>query len=146
MLQIHTGIIPRPFIDLSTPTRRVIRPEKEFPSSIQDQRSKILLPRRRHPPPKHRTLNLHIHLIKRVHNRLNPVLVHLRKELLDGLFCLRGGRVRGYGCAGSCSICNSGLRRGMQEEEFNIYSSQFISPKPPRRGEKERGRGIDFRL
>jgi hypothetical protein len=103
-------------------------------------RSKILLPGRRHPPPKNRTLNLHVHLIKRVHNRLDPVLVHLRKELLDGLFCLRGGRVRGYGCAGPCSVCDCGLGRSVQKEEFDIYSTHFISQSPREKGRRRRER------
>ena len=58
--------------------------------------SKILLPRRRNPGPKNRTLNLHIHLIERTHNRLNPILIDLSEELLDRLFCLWGGGVCSY--------------------------------------------------
>lgn len=78
-------------------------PKIQSPSSIPSQK---LLPSSSNPTPKHRALDLHIDLIKRTHNRLNPILIHLRKERLDRLFCRWGFGIRSYGCA-----CTARIRR-----------------------------------
>lgn len=83
--------------------------------------SQILLPRRGHPIPKDRALNLHIDLIKWTHNSLDPVLIDLCKELLYRFFSLRRGRVCCYRGAGARGARGGGLEGGMEEEEFDVW-------------------------
>ncbi len=45
--------------------------------------SEIFFTRSSNPSPEYRTLDFHINLIERTHNRLNPILIDLRKELFD---------------------------------------------------------------
>jgi hypothetical protein len=117
--------------------------EDVFQNSLQHpfNPSQIFLPRRRNPRPKHRTLNLHINLIKRIHNRLDPILINLRKELLDRLFRLRRCRVRSNGRAGSSRVRNRWLGGGVEEEEFDIYYS--ISSVQIR-GNEDEARGVEL--
>ena len=59
-----------------------------FPSS------KILLSRRRNPLSKNGTGDLHVDRVERVHQTLDPNLVHLGKEQSNGFLRLRRGRIR----------------------------------------------------
>jgi hypothetical protein len=83
--------------------------------------SQVLLPSSRNSGPKNRTADLHVDLIERTHNRLYPVLVNLRKELLDCFFGLRAGRVRSYRCASAGRGRCSRLGGRMKEHEFDIF-------------------------
>lgn len=72
---------------------------------------KIFPPRRSHPRPKDRALDLHIGLVKRAHDGLDVVLVDLGEEVLDGLLGLRAGRVCGDGgrvSRGGCRLEGGG--------------------------------------
>lgn len=82
--------------------------------------SQILLPRRHNPRPEDRTAHLHIDLVERVHDRLDPVLVDLREELLDRLLGLRRCWVRSDGRARARGRRGCGLRGRVEEEEFDI--------------------------
>lgn len=88
---------------LSAQARRC--PDQIF-VSLHSDLSQELLPSSSNPTPKHRTLDLHINLIERVHNRLNPNLVDIHKEQLDSLFRLRRFRIRSYGCACAGCVCS----------------------------------------
>lgn len=92
-------------------------PRYVFPIRLSSQ---ILLPSSSNPTPKHRTLNLIINVVKGIHNRLNPILIHLRKELFDRLFCLWACGIRSYRCAGAACGGRGRLRGGVEEEEFDI--------------------------
>jgi len=52
--------------------------------------SQILLPAAATLGPEDRAAHLHVDLVEGAHDSLDPVLVHLREELLDGLLGLRG--------------------------------------------------------
>lgn len=56
--------------------------------------SKILPPRRRNPRLEHQTRNRHINRIKRIHNRLHPILIHIREKLPYRLLRRRARRVK----------------------------------------------------
>lgn len=58
--------------------------------------SQVLPPRSRNPLPKHRTPQLPLHTRKRAHDRLDPDLKHLSKELPYRLFRLRARRIIRY--------------------------------------------------
>lgn len=93
----------------------------------------ILLSCSRNPSSEHRALHLHVDVIERTHSILNPIFIHLLKELFDSLFRLRGGRVRSDGCAGSSCVRSSWLRGRMEEEEFDVC---FLSVSAHYREEK----------
>jgi hypothetical protein len=62
-------------------TSHILQPSQMFPCRLL------------HPLPKNRTRYWRIHLIKRIHHRLHPHIIHIQKELLDCLLRLRGRRV-----------------------------------------------------
>lgn len=73
--------------------------------------SQILLPSGCDSGPEDRAAHLHVDLVEGAHDSLDPVLVHLREELLDGLLGLRGCWVGTDGRAGARSVGGSRLGR-----------------------------------
>lgn len=84
---------------------------------------KILLPRCRYPRPKHWALDLHIDMIKRIHNCFDPILIDLSEELLDRLFRLWCSGVGSDRCAGSTRACSSWLGWLVEEKKFDIFAA-----------------------
>ncbi len=117
--------------NLAQPQTRGIYPSSLFyPRPLPISSPLQILPaRRRHPLPKHRTLNLHIDLIKRAHHRLDVIIVDFGEERFDGLLGLRTGRVgadrrraaRRRGCRAAdraAGCCRAG--RLVEEEELGV--------------------------
>lgn len=57
----------------------------------------ILLPSSDDPLPEYRAFDLHVHFVEGIHDSLDPILVDLCKEILDGLLGSGTSGVRGDG-------------------------------------------------
>jgi hypothetical protein len=73
--------------------------------------SEVLLPCRSDPAPEYRAFDFHIDVIKWIHDRLHPVLVHFDEKLFDCFLSLRCSRIRSDGSARPASIGSSWLER-----------------------------------
>jgi hypothetical protein len=83
-------------------------PQKCGEISPDPTRSKILLRSRRDPLPKHGVQHRHVGRVERVHDRLDPHVVHVEEEVLDGV--LGGGRGGVEACEGG--VCARAPRAG----------------------------------
>lgn len=82
--------------------------------------SQILAPSRRDARPEHRTPHFRIRLVKGAHDGLDPILVHLGKEHLDGLLGRRAGRVGADGRGRPRGAPRRGDGRLVKEEELDV--------------------------
>lgn len=83
--------------------------------------SQVFLARSNNPLLEDGTLHLHVGLVERTHDGLDPVFVDLEKEVLDGLFRSRAGGVGGdRGGRARSGGAGAGARGLMQQEELDV--------------------------
>ena len=95
--------------------------------------SKVFLRSRSDPASKHRTRDRLVEIVKRIHDRLQPRIVHINEEVLDSLLGRRGSGIIGasvLGTAGGGTEGGTDIGRGMrvrvrQEHELDISAGDI---------------------